>query len=125
MQRLPEELVEERARRAGLEGRPHLAEDLALAGNERVEPGGDTEEVQRGRLVAEAVERGGEVVAAVACELRERPDRELLDVLLLDEIELGAVAGGEDDRLAVETLGERPAGSRSSATRSRSSIGAL
>ena len=63
VQRLPEEVVEQRPGRAGLEGAPHLAEDLALAGNERVEPGGDTEEVQRRRLVPEPVERRGEIVA--------------------------------------------------------------
>ena len=78
MQRLPEELVEERPGRARLEGRPHLAEDLALAGDERVEPGGDAEEMERRRLVAETVERGGQVGATVAGELGERPDRELL-----------------------------------------------
>ena len=110
VQRLPEELVEERPGRARLERRPHLAEDLALARNERVEPCGDAEEVQRRRLVAEPVERGGEVGAAVAGELGECRDRELLRVLVLDEVELGAVAGGENDRFALEPFGERPAG---------------
>ena len=112
--------------RARLERGPHLAEDLALARHERVEPGGDAEEMQRGRLVAEAVERGGELVAAVAGELGERPDCELLDVILPDEVELGAVAGGEarPPRRRARAASARQPRRRSSATRSRSSIGA-
>ena len=105
MQRLAEEPVEQRAGRAGLEGAPHLPEDLALAGNERVEPGGDAEEVQRRRLVPEPVERGGEIGGAVARELRHRRDGFVLGVLLAREVELGAVARRQHDRLAAEPLG--------------------
>ena len=61
LQRLPEETVEQRSRRAGLVRRAHLAEDLALARDHRVEPGGDAEEVECGRLVAEPVERRAEL----------------------------------------------------------------
>ena len=57
VERLAEDAVEQRPGRAGLVRGAHLAEDLALARDERVEPGGDAEEVQRGRLVAQAVER--------------------------------------------------------------------
>ena len=46
VQRLAEEPVEHGPGRAGLVRGAHLAEDLALAGHERVEPGGDAEEVQ-------------------------------------------------------------------------------
>ena len=126
VQRLPEELVEERAGRARLERGPHLAEDLALAGDERVEAGGDAEEVQRRRLVPQSVERGGEVGAAVAGELgrasrprappRARPGR--------DRARCGCRWRARPPR----PRGARPASrqaSRSSATRSRSSIGAL
>ena len=56
VERLTEEAIEERAGRADLERVAHLAEDLALAGHERVEPGGDAEQVQRGAVVAEPVE---------------------------------------------------------------------
>ena len=56
VQRLAEEPVEHRPGRAGLERRPDLAEDLALARNERVEAGGDPEEVQRRSLVREPVD---------------------------------------------------------------------
>src|SRR5205085_7645486 len=59
VERLPEEPVEERARGADLEGGPHLAEDLALSRDHRVEACGDPEEVQGRRLVAQAVERAG------------------------------------------------------------------
>ena len=58
MQRLPEHAVEQQARRARLVRGAHLAEDLALARDERVEARGDAEQVQRGRLVAQPVERG-------------------------------------------------------------------
>ena len=37
---------------------PHLPEDLALAGDERVEAGGDAEEVVRRSPVLQPVERG-------------------------------------------------------------------
>ena len=109
VERLAEELVEERAGRAGLERGPHLAEDLALTRHERVEAGGDAEEMQRRRLVAEPVQRSSQISASIAGELRERPDGELLGVLVLDEVELGAIAGGEDDRLTLELRGQRPA----------------
>ncbi len=65
VERFAEGPVEQRAGDAGLERVADLAEDLTLAGNERVEPGGDTEEVERGRLVGQAVgdrrQRGGVV----------------------------------------------------------------
>src|SRR6266508_2860245 len=56
VQSLPEETIEHRAAGAGFVGRPHLAENLPLPGDQRIEPGRDAEEVQRGRLVAEPVE---------------------------------------------------------------------
>ena len=65
-ERLAEHAVEQRPRRAGLVRGAHLAEDLALAGHERVEPGGDAEEVQRRRLLVQAVERAVERLAARA-----------------------------------------------------------
>ena len=111
VQRLAEEPVEERARRAGFERRPHLAEDLSLAGNERVESGGDSKEVERRRLVAQAIQRGGEIVRPLAGQLRQRVDRLVVGVLVADEVELGAVARREHDRLAVELLGQ-PLGQR-------------
>ena len=68
VQRLAEEPVEQRPGRADLVRGPHLAEDLALAGNERVEPGGDAEEMERGGLVAQPVERRLELVGPSAGE---------------------------------------------------------
>src|SRR5438105_759800 len=53
---LPEQAVEERAGRTGLVRRAHLAEDLGLARYHRVETGGDAEEVERRRLVLDAVQ---------------------------------------------------------------------
>src|SRR5581483_3065567 len=92
VQRVPEDTVEQCAGRARLVRRPHLAQDLPLAGHERVEPRGDTEEMERGGVVAQPVEHG--------LELAEDLDRaafRLVRVLCLD-IELGAVACGETDR---------------------------
>ena len=55
LERLAEDAVEQRPGRGGVERRPHLAEDLALAGNQRVEPGGDAEEMDRRGLVVHPV----------------------------------------------------------------------
>ena len=74
MQRRPEEPVEQRAGAPGLVGLADLSEDLALARNERVEAGGDAEEVQGGRLVAEAVEQRREL-RRVGTGEREQPVR--------------------------------------------------
>src|SRR6185437_7403912 len=61
LHRLPEKAVEQRSRRTTVVRRAHLAEDLSFARNHRVEPGGDAEEVECGRITAEPVERGAEV----------------------------------------------------------------
>ena len=80
LERHPEEPVEERARRRRLEGVPHLAQDLALAGHERVEPGRDAEEVERGGLVgadgrARARARRARSPASVRAARRPRAPR--------------------------------------------------
>ncbi len=100
MQRLPEEPVEQRARRARLVGGAHLAEDLALARHHRVEPGCDPEEVERRSLVAQPVEHRPQLVLGQPGNLRQRLDAAPLRVSA-DEVELRAVAGREADRLAV------------------------
>ena len=98
MQRLAEEPVEERPGGAGLVRMAHLAEDLAFAGNERVESAGNSEEVERGRLVSESVQRGGDL----RLELGEHVDGDPLGLVCVGrgDVELGAVAGREADRLA-------------------------
>ena len=70
-ERLAEDAVEQRPRLDGLVRRAHLAEDLALARHERVEAGGDAEEMQRGRLLVQPVE---DAVERLAGELLERRD---------------------------------------------------
>ena len=75
MERLPEEVIEQRAGRADLERVAHLAEDLSFSRDERVEARRDAEQVQRGTVVAEAVENGGERCAVVAGEREERRAR--------------------------------------------------
>ena len=75
LQRLAEDAVEQRPRRGGVVRRPDLAEDLALAGNERVEPGGDAEEVDGRGLVVQAVDDRVERLAGELLERRRRPGR--------------------------------------------------
>ena len=106
VQGLAAEAVEERARRAAFVGRAHLAEDLALAGHERVEACRDAEEMQGGRLVAQAVEDAGELGGAVAGQLGQRRDGSVLRVVFAGEVELGAVAGREHHALLAQTGGE-------------------
>ena len=98
MQRLAKDAVEQQPGRARLVGGANLAEDLAFARDERVEAGGDAEQVQRGSLVAQAIERGLDL----RLELCERGDRALLGLagILRDDVELGAVARREADGLA-------------------------
>src|SRR5207248_3063174 len=57
VQRLPEDAVEERSRRAELVRDAYLAEDLPLAGDEGVETGRDPEHVQGGGAIVQPVER--------------------------------------------------------------------
>ena len=99
-----EEPVQERSGRAGLVGGAHLAEDLSLAGDERVEPRGDAEQMQRRGVIAQPVERRLDL----GLERDERIDRGALGGLpvLRRDIELGAVARREADGLA-ERAGER------------------
>ena len=105
MERLAEEPIEDRAGRPRSVRRPHLAEDLALAGHERIKASGDAEEMTRRILVAEPVEGWAELGL-------ERQQRRLSLFLrslgrLVREIELGAVARGEADRFA-SVARERP-----------------
>ena len=93
--------------------RPHLAEDLALAEDERVESGGDLEEVGRRGVVVEGEEVGMQLVERHAGEGGE----ELGDVgvrpveALGDEVHLGAPTrrqhGDLADRVALGERGDR------------------
>jgi hypothetical protein len=104
MQRLPEEPVEHRAGRAGLESGADLAEDLALAGDERVEPRGDSEEMERRRLVREAVDDRAELLHRQPAD-GDKGVHGAQFGIGADDVQLGAVAGREAHRLPV--LGER------------------
>ena len=107
VQRHPEQPVEEGAGRADVVRVANLPEDLALAGHERVQARCDTEEVERGRLVAQPVQHRLERGSLLLGELEQRRDGTFLQGCRLTrrEVELRAVAGGEDDALAAE--GER------------------
>src|SRR5438270_10278008 len=100
VQRVTEHAVEQRPRRAGVVRGAYLAEDLALARDERIEPRGDAAEMQCRRVVAQAVERG--------LELGEGFDRRALGgicIVCLD-VQLGAVACRQAHGTA-ESLRER------------------
>ena len=108
MKRLPEDAVEEDARRSELVRNAHLAENLPLAGHERVEAGRDAEEMQRGGAIVQPVERGLDL----GLERSERGDSVTLGRLRVvgRDVELGAVARREAHRLAAalrEPRGER------------------
>ncbi len=112
-QGVAEQQVERGARRpfalGDLPRRADLAEDLALAEHGRVEPGGDLEQVGHRAVVVLAVEVRRELVDAEVAELAQ----EVADVgvgaveALGDDVDLGAVARGQDHRLAeVVALGQ-------------------
>ena len=97
VERLPEGAVEQRPGRPELVRDAHLAEDLALAGHERVEACGDAEEmVGRGAVVQSVKGR-----LDLRPERGERGDRIALGLLCVvsGEVELGPVAGREADGL--------------------------
>ena len=75
----------------------HLAEDLALSGHHRVEPGRDPEQMERSRLVCEAIGSGRDRGRAGPGELEERSIGVLDDAVVTGDVELGAVAGREHD----------------------------
>ena len=81
-QGLAEEPVHQLPRRSGLlrglVGAAHLAEDLRLAGDHRVEARRHAEEVHRGRLVGQRVERGSDLALLRPPKRRELRERTLL-----------------------------------------------
>ncbi len=112
-QRLLHQLVQQPAGGVGLGGRvvgvAELAEDLRLADDHRVEPGGHPERVPHGRLVVVHVEVAGQLggrdagllgehVADVAEAAVEAGDR---------RVDLDPVAGGEHHGLADVRLGDQ------------------
>ncbi len=103
VERQLEDAGENRAGRVGL-GRElvrlaHLAEDLRLAGKQRIEPRGDAEEMQCGVDTAQLHQ---EVRIA---EHGPGTRRGHVRIVACD-VELGAVAGRQDDRL--ETVLRKP-----------------
>ena len=97
-QRLAEDPVEQPSGRDGLERSTHLAEDLAFARDERVEPRRHPEQVQGGVLVVQTVEH---VVERLAGKRGQCVCRVLLETTA--EIDLGAVARREADSVTERT----------------------
>ena len=112
LQRLAEHPVEQRAGGGGVEGGSHLAEDLALARDQGVEPGRDAEEMERRRVVVHPVGDRAQRLAGELLERRERPR-----AVAVGEVDLGAVARREADGVA-----ERPRERRRALERQRDAL---
>ena len=131
-ERLAEEPVHDRAGgpldERELVGALDLALDLGLADDHRVEPGRDAEQVARGVVVAKRVEVRDQLGRPDVGLAGEDPERGRLglDVVADREVELGAVAGRERDRL-VDVLGrdELPQHARGAALRQRDALAQL
>src|SRR5205807_125696 len=100
-----EEVVGEAAGRARLEGlleaAPHLALDLTLADDHRIEPGGDTKQVSRGVDARVDVDDVAETLGRAPRALGEPLEHGGLGGLdaVRRDVELGAVTRGERDAL--------------------------
>jgi len=83
--------------RGGGEGAADLAEDLALADDHRFDAGGDAEEMTGGVVAGERGE-GHAFDRRLALDFGEQGDdgARVVDVLGIGDVDLGAVAGGED-----------------------------
>ncbi len=105
LESLPEHPVEERAGGGGVESGTDLAEDLALARNERVQPGRDPEEMQGGRVIVHPIGDRAEWLAGKLLERRERTRT----VVVAGEVQLGAVARREADSVSERACEQRSA----------------
>jgi hypothetical protein len=80
----------------------HLPKDLRFTDDQRVEAGGDTEQMPDGVAVRELVEVRGECRAVDAVKVGDELDE--LGARLIDligrRVELGSIAGGQHDRFA-------------------------
>ena len=116
LERLPEDAVEQRPGRRGIERRAHLAENLALAGNERVETGGNAEEVDGRCFVVQPVDDG---IERLAGQLLERCDGVILDARWRGRSRCGCTSRGRPRRQAHvrATRRERTAARRARAAR--------
>ena len=101
-----EQAVEERAGRVqigrGRVGLLHLAEDLRLADDERIEPGGDPEQVAGGVGFAAGVDVRPQIVGRHGAGRRQEAGHRLVAVLeaVAGRVELGPVAGREQHHFA-------------------------
>ena len=101
-----EQAVEERAGRVLIGRRGvgllHLAEDLRLADDQRIEPGGDAEQVAGGVGLGAGVDVRAQIVGRHRARRREEAGHRLVAVLeaVAGRVQLGAVAGREQHHLA-------------------------
>ena len=113
-ERRVEQPVEHRARRVGVGGERvrvlHLAENLRLAHDERVEAGRDAEQVARDVQIGDVVHVRRDLAGGDAVEVAHEAHQILarLRRLVARDVELGAVARRDDNRFARRAaLGER------------------
>ena len=107
--------VEHRAGRlhlgCGRVGFLHLSENLRLADHERVEPGGDAEQMTRDVQIGDLVRMRHELGTVHAVELAHEGQeaRARQREVVARGVQLRTVAGRQDDRLARRAaLGQRP-----------------
>jgi len=85
-----------------------LAEDFGFAEEERIEPGGDAEEMADGGAIVVMVEGAVENVRANGMEFAEegrQAGSALVGGFGRNAVDFAAVAGGEDERLFEEAAG--------------------
>ena len=118
LERLAEELVEQRPARplldAELPGRAHLALDLALPDDHRVEAAGDAEELGRRAVLAQHVAGAGELVGRHPRVGHDGRGHRVLGAPRVGrrDVDLGAVAGRERDGLGDLAAGDEAAQQR-------------
>ena len=128
-QRGGEQAVGHRAGDPGLErelvGAAHLALDLALADDHRLEAGGDAEQLAGGVAVARRVDDLGQLGRPDPGAVGEPPEHGALggDRIADDQVQLGAVAGRDRRRLA-DARAARPPPAGTARPRCRSAPGA-
>jgi len=98
-------------------GFANLAEDFGFAEEERVEPGGDAEEMADGGAIVVLIERAIENIRANGMKFAEEgveAGGAFVGGFGRDAVDFAAVAGGEDERFFEEAAGAKLVGGAAS-----------
>src|SRR5512138_3724090 len=85
-----------------------LSQDLRLANDQRIQPGRHVEQMTGSLQVLEAIEKGMEVFDRHAARIRQKGLQLGESQLIGGRIQLGAIAGGDNDQLG-QGQGDMPA----------------